>query len=559
MTGIAIGSGDTGAKPGGIRSHLTDGRIAAFALFAVIAMQFPLIWQRSINWDEFYHYAQVHEFANGLLTQPLQSLRARMFVWVIDLPGSGIDHLIVTRFAMFAFELLAAVSIAGIAARFTDRVTGLIAAAAYVGGGFVFQHGFSFRADPMLAGLLTASLWLMLCTRMRAGTVILCGSMLALATMVSIKAVLFGPAFVGVAWLRWQESGRSVNWLIRLAALAIATLVAFACIYLWHASGVKGDNADAAAGLVNVSANKMFGIGNVPYLVYVSKQAMLAPLLAICILLFPGALIRARLSAHERVALVGLFLPLLTLLFYHNTAPYYYAFILPPVVAATSVAFGEFRRKFGTAIVAGLIILTTFLLWVKESSEPLQNQRTLVAAADRMFPGKTAYLDCCGFLGRFDKANVFMTPWGIELYKSGYYPSIKRKMAEQPVPLVMANAPMFSQLFETRDEVVDFLPEDAAAIRASYIHFWGPYWIAGKKFADGAPEAEFELLVPGPYTLRGTELILDGKRYRTGDVVQLQRATYRAFAPRGEAILVWGDKTEAPSQPAPSGPVWTAF
>ena len=106
---------------------------------------------------------------------------------------------------MFGFELLAAASIAGISARFTDRVTGLICAAAYISGGFVFQHGFSFRADPMAAGLLMASLWLLLSSRMRWPAIFAVGLMLGTSAMITIKIILFAPAFAGVAWLRWKE------------------------------------------------------------------------------------------------------------------------------------------------------------------------------------------------------------------------------------------------------------------------------------------------------------------------------------------------------------------
>lgn len=533
--------------------------IAAVALAIVIGMQFPLIWQRSIHWDEFFHYSQLHQLANGTLTRPLQTLHTRMFGWVLDIPGNGIDHTIIIRFAMFGFELLAAASIAGIAARFTDRVTGLICAAAYVSGGFVFQHGFSFRADPMAAGLLMASLWLLLSSRMRWPAIFAVGLMLGTSAMITIKIILFAPAFAGVAWLRWKEEGKSVQWIYRLAGAGLVTVATFALLYFFHSSGL-GVNSDAAARtVISTSAEKMFILGIPPYLIYALKQVLLAPVLAAVIVIFPGSLLRSSFSLDQRIALAGLFAPLLTLFFYHNTAPYYYAFMLPPVVAACSIVIADFRRKFGTWLVAGLFAVTALMLWSKESAEPIRNQRTLMAAAEKMFPQKVAYIDFCAFLGEFPKANNFMTPWGIELYKAGIVPDIRTLLATKVVPLVMDNDPMFTRLLTTDEPALEFKPEDAAAMRATYIHLWGPYWIAGGKFAGGSKVDAFEIRVPGPYTVKDSELVIDGKTYAAGDVVQLDRGTYQVSTIERGARLVWGDNIKVPDQPAPTESFWTPF
>jgi hypothetical protein len=404
-----------------------------------------------------------------------------------------------------------------------------------------------------------ASLWLLLSTRMRLHQIVLAATLLATGMMITIKCVLLAPAFLGIAWLRWNEEQRSRDWLLRLAGLGIATGVAFALIYGLHATGLGGGSATAAKGVVAASANKMFGIGDLPYLVYAAKQMLLAPVLATCILLFPGTLLRSKFSRDQRIALAGLFAPLATLFFYHNTAPYYYTFMLPPVVAAISIVIAEFRHKFGTLLVAGLFVFSAFMLWTRESSEPIRNQRLLMAAAEQMFPKNTAYLDFCGFLGSFTKANAFMTPWGIELYKSGFYPSIRQTLATQTVPLVMDNDPMFTRLLATQKPVPEFLPEDAAALRASYIHWWGPYWIAGYDVAPDEGEVAIELLVPGPYTVRQGVLIIDGKPYQPGEVVTLDRGRISISAPQRAAKLVWGDNIDLPSYPAPSEPFWTPF
>ncbi len=532
--------------------------IAAFALFIVAALQFPLVWQRSIHWDEFYHYSQLHQLANGALTQPLQTLHARFFSWVLEMPGNGIDHTIIIRFAMLACEWVAALAIGGIAARFTDRTTGCICAAAYISGGFVFQHGFSFRADPMAAALLMSSLWILLSTRLSWLAMLATGALLAVAAMITIKIVLFAPAFAGIVWLRWNEKNRSVKWLMRLFCTGIFAALVFVVIYWLHSRGLTGESDNVAKGVVSNSASKMFGFGQLPYLIFGLKQVLLAPVLAAAIIFFPATLFRHKGTTAQKMALAGLFAPVFTLFFYHNTAPYYYTFMLPPVVAAVSIVVAEFRAKFGTLLVAGLFVFTALMLWSKETDEPIRNQRTLMAAAEKMFPGGVAYFDFCAFLGEFPKANAFMTPWGIELYKAGFYPAMTAQMVKQPVPLVMDNDPMFKRLLERSGPVPEFIPADAAAVRDTYIPLWGPYWIAGRRFAAGTV-GSFIVRVPGPYTVRGGRISIDGRDYFAGDVVELARGEHQVSADGGAVTVVWGKHIEVPKQAAPSTPFWTPF
>ena len=558
MTAFAIDDGSANVR-GGLNIVRFDWVIAVFGLVLVIALQFPLIWQRSIHWDEFFHFSQVHQFANGTLAQPIQTLKARLFMWVLDMSGSSIDHIVTIRFAMFAFELVAALAIAGVAARFTDWTTGIIAAAAYIGGGFVFQHGFSYRADPMAAGLLMVALWLLLCTRMRAYQLLICGFLIGLATMVTIKAILFAPAFIGIAWLRWNEEQRSIEWVARMIALGVAAVCTFAIVYLWHSQGLVDQTGNAGRGLIQSSANKMFGIMSVPYLLFALKQTLLAPALSAILVLFPGELLRSRFLLHERIALGGLFAPLLTLFFYHNTAPYYYTFMLPPVVAASAIVIASFRKKFGTLIVAGLFAFSALMLWSKETSEPIRNQKLLTAVANEMFPEGVSYLDFCAFLGEFSKANAFMTPWGIELYKAGKYASILDTLNSKIVPLVMENDPMFTRLLATDAPVPEFLPQDAAAMRKTYIRLWGPYWIAGKEISSSSENEKFVVHVPGPYTVHGAGISIDGRSYARNGIVILNRGVYLVGATDGAAKLVWGRHIKPPVDPAPTTPFWTPF
>jgi hypothetical protein len=210
-------------------------------------------------------------------------------------------------------------------------------------------------------------------------------------------------------------------------------------------------------------------------------------------------------------------------------------------------------------LVSSLFLITAFLTWTKEDDTAIGNQRIVLDAAETIFPDKVAYIDFCGYLGSFPKANAFLTSWGIELYKAGRYPSIREILASRPVPLVMSNHPMFGTLFKTRQDVPDLLPQDAAAMRATYIQLWGPYWIAGREISASAGETVVDFLVPGPYTVRGGSVQIDGKVHGDGEVVMMSRGEHQIAAKGTDAKLIWGKHIVAPKEPAPAGPYWTPF
>src|SRR3546814_3772752 len=138
------------------------------------------------------------------------------------LPIDAVDQIRVARLFMFGFELFTLCAIYGMARHFAGRLPGALAALAYLTGGYVFQHGFSYRADPMAAAFLMGSLWLLLSSRLDAKAIIAAALLAALALPTTIKVVFFAPSFSVVAWLCWREAEKPRNMMRRLAGLAVA-------------------------------------------------------------------------------------------------------------------------------------------------------------------------------------------------------------------------------------------------------------------------------------------------------------------------------------------------
>lgn len=525
----------------------------------VLALQASLVFTRAINWDEFFHYYEILQFERGTLTQPLQTIFVRIFAWLTRLPGTTVDHIIVARLFMFGCEVVAAAAVAAIAARFTSWKTGLVCVLCYLSAGYVLQHGSSFRADPVDAALLMGALWVLSCTKFRGFEVALFGALAACAALYTIKCVLYAPAFAGLAWLRWTESDDRRAFARRLIAGILAAALVFGGLLFLHSQAVP-DATGSAGTLLNSSASKMLSLGSPLYRRYIVTAAITAPLLALLIVLLPRALMKSSISANRKIAIAGLWLPILALGMYHNTAPYFYVFVLAPVAVACAIPLSSLLSRVDVKLVTTALAAFAFMLWAGENRTIIDRQRTIVRAASTIFPAPVSYFDFPAMLADHDKANVFMTPWGIDLYQNGGSPSMVEIMRQKTVPLVVENDPMFTQLFRSRGPAPQFLPEDAVALRDTYLHFWGPFWVAGETVSANTAHALTAIRVPGPYTVSGSTVAINGRPFGPGAVVRLQRGAYR-LSNVGDrtARLTWGDHLRLPDDPAPPEPMWVWF
>lgn len=529
-------------------------------IILVGALQFTMIFTRAINWDEFYHYSLVVDFTRGTLTQPFQTFFVRLFQWLVLLPGTSVDRIIDARVVMFACEVVTIASIAKLAARFTDRTVGSLCALAYVSAGFVLQHGFSFRFDPVEAALLMGALWVLGCTSFRGLWAFLFAALVAFAAVYTIKCVLYAPAFIGIALLRWSEAQDERRFITNLALAICAAVLLYAALLFLHSRGFL--HAGSSAGVqLHESAEQMFSLGPSPlYGRYIVKAALTAPLFAILIVAVPLGLMFSSEPWPQKFAIIGLWVPITTLGFYQNTAPYFYVFILAPVAVACSLPMSQLMRAIGPKVTATILVVMAVVLWTGEDRSVIDRQRTIIEAADTIFPTRVAYFASGAMLAQHEKANAFMTPWGTKLYLQGKSRSMRDTMRQRTVPLLFVGDPIFTDAIRLNSTVGNFRPEDVAAMRDTYLPFWGPYWVAGKVVAANEDNSPKEILVPGAYSLTGASIEVDGRVVHQGEIVMLDRGTHRFTAiDRKTARLTWGMHLRAPDEPPPPRPYRVAF
>ncbi len=521
------------------------------ALGLILVMQFTLMFTRAINWDEFWFYYHIAEFSRGTLEQPLQTIHVRLFAWLPGMAGNTVDKIVIGRMAMLACEVVTLGAIYLMARRFVDKAPALLAPLLYVSAGFVFQHGFSFRTDPMATACLMVSLAILLRSRLDVKALAAFALLVALAGMITIKIALYAPAFIGIAWLRWSETGYSKGSALRLVLAAAGTVAAFAAIYSWHAQGLSAPAN--GAGMASSASQSMFFLGIPPFWHIALKGVAFSISLSIMIAITPALIRRSDAPLAEKLALAGLWLPVLTPLFYLNTLAYFYAFILAPVAVACAPAISSVLQRYSVKVLSLVVLVITSGIFLVEDRAVIDRQKQVVEAGERILPQGAAYFDFNGMLVHFTKANDFLSSWGLVQYAQRGANDYRNTMTQRPVPVLLANVEVLEDVMAGRPTL--FSDADVAALRGSYIHHWGPFFVAGKQ-VNAPQQVEEEFLVPGTYRIEDGLLSVDGQSYTAGETLEISRGWHTL---QGTATLRWGDARLMPDRSWDGGPLYVKF
>jgi hypothetical protein len=521
-------------------------------LVTILLLQLELVFNRPVNWDEFFHLSLVHAQAQGRMGEVLQVLHVRALGWIAELPLDEIGQVRTARLAMLGCELFTLVAIYALARRFAHARIARLAPLLYLAAGNVFQHGMSFRADPLVTALLMGALWLLCLSKLNVRALAMLALLLALGIFATLKAALYAPAFAALAWHRLATSDRPRNFALRLAATAFAAAALFAAMVALSQHYAAAAFTGSAEDTVRASREMLLAEGPFPRWQYVLLAIGTAPIFAIALSAALPAMRRINDSRTRRVVLAGLLVPLLSVVFYRNAFPYFYAFILAPVAVGMVPGIAWLARRYTVRTIAGLCLIGAVVLSLVTPRAVQNDQRDVLRQVHRLFPQPVAYFDFAGMVAAFPKANVFMSTWGQTRYRNGESESYRAAVARQDVPLLLANNEVLARNQSTRGPAWELLPADAALLRSSYVPHWGPIWVAGHRFAAGAMAQDFELPASGSYTLESSAALIDDQRAAPGQVIMLAKGRHR-FAPlgNGAVLLRWGDHLPRPAAPAP--------
>lgn len=560
MNAAGAGLGIAAASPQRAASGADAMWLGAFVL-AALGLQAVLIFLQPVNWDECRFLADVHQHRQGTLGPWLQTLHVHAFSWVVDVPGGEVSQVVAARCLMLLFECVTVGALFVAARAFVGREAALFAALSYLAFSYVVRHGASFRYDPIATALLMSALALLLQPRIALARACIAAACTALAALVTVKAVFYVPALALAALWRLAESKDRKAGLIRLGIAAAAGTATFGIVAFLHRLALAAPDAETAQRVVGHGFSKTVAEAGllprldaiVPSLV---SDAVVWILIGLGLAKAVSELRSGRRADPRLLALLGLALPLATLLFYRNAFPYYFAFILAPAAILAGLAL---KGREGLAVPAGAALLLLAGLHAAAAPSPaLAVQRAHVDAVHAMFPKPVPYIDRASMIASFPKQGFFMSSWGMENYRAAGRPALREAIAASAPPLVIANAPALEAAL-AGDASSRLLPEDAAALRESYIHHWGALWVAGKRLRAGPEGAVFDLPIPGPYTVEGSvPVLIDHQTRRPGETVVLARGPHRMQSLAGavDFTLRYGDNLFTPAAPSPPGPIF---
>lgn len=549
-------------------SLLRTRRLISALVIGCILFQAFLVFAQPINWDEFRFLSDVHLLARGELEAAVQTFHAHLFRWLLWLPGHETDQVIAARLVMLALECGTAALIYRCARRFASPVAALLAVLCYLSTNEVMRHGASFRFDPPSTFLLMAALTLLTTARLRIRVTAAVGVLVALAALITIKSVFFLPTLACVSWWRLGEAVDRRGTFLNLIAGACAGACALALFYAFHVAHIAPSALESSQGIVSHSVDKTLGHARIlPQGVWWLRSLLESPINWLLFLGGCGVAVRAMISARgngrtRALALASFALPMLTLFFYRNAFPYYFAFILAPASVLAAKAAEQIGSNGRAAFIAVALFVCGAVHGVKAIvPEVSAQQRVTLDAIHLIFPEPVAYIDGYSMVGAFPKRGFFMSTWGTEVYRDADRPIMRDLLSRERPAFVLANNPMLDTALSGSGSDRRLLPEDAATLRANFVPHWGAIWVAGKRLVATEAGAQIELLVRGRYTLEAAvPVLLDGIRVAPGAVVELGGLHHvRSEAGAVTVTLRWGDRLERPREAPPQGPLFAPF
>jgi hypothetical protein len=542
-----------------------DGLFARALLAAVLlllGLQLHLALVMSANWDEFFFLSHIYDYARGELSQPINTFHVHLFQWLPRVPGWEVNQIVAGRLTMLAAEAGTVFCLVRIARRFATLEAALAAAVVYLSVGEVVVHGASFRTDPLSAFLLMASLWLIVCSRLRPAPATGAAVLAALGALITVKAVFYLPALALAAIWRVRTSAEPRRLLVHLLAGGLVGATVLVGLFLWHRASLAPAPFAAAVDGASSAYDKTLGASGLfprwPYLAHSLLGNPVQWALILAGVAFACAEAARRDQRWRGVALLGMALPLATLAVYRNAFPYFYVFMLAPacVVAALPMQRILERRAIALAI-AGVLVFDGAMHYAAYVQHDQRLQRAVVTTVHQMFARPVAYIDRASMIGGFPQAGFFMSTWGMENYRAAGRPVLADNAARRAPAFVIVAHPALEAAVQgsTAPNPLALLAPDAAFLRENFIPHWGPVWVAGKTVAEGA----FVMRIPGTYTLEAPGPVrIDGQVVAPGQTLSLKAGSHRLEG-EPKATLRLGEHLYRPPGPPPAGELFWPF
>lgn len=528
------------------------------AIGVSVLVQLWLVFVKGINWDEFLHFGHIYDLSEGRLTSALQTILTRLAAWTTMVTGGVIHQIQAARLFMLASEIGIILLVVALARQFAGRQAALLSGLVYVTGGFIFTQAFSYRPDPVSAALLMGSLYLFAQKGLSWKRALAIGFLIGLAGALTIKSVFYAPCFAGYAWLRLREpSQRTARELLPLALIPLSALIFFAVLIALHSTGIVRPENQAAG--IAMRTDEFIGSGLFQKARYVVMQAWLAPLITLGLVILP--FVARRRKKGEKILLVALTAPLLCLIFYRNTFPYFFTFLLPPICVAIVVVLEKLIARYRLLPVALLSLFGPAYLLANESYEVLGRQRATIAEVERLFPEPTGYLAYSSYVPHYPRQfGSLISGVALKLYWAGGEHPIADNIRAGHIAFIVVSGDALEAIYNPNNKIV-FLPrEETSLLQTNFLKYVGNIRILGKTICANPAPQNVEIYRPGPYALGGGAIEIDGNMVSDGGTIMLSAGPKKIVYRTGPCVKLWA-LGHVPHPPAgfPEGPLGGNF
>jgi hypothetical protein len=523
------------------------------ASFAVIVLG---VFRQSIGGDEHIFLTGIHRAANGEPVGFLQKSYVHLFAWLPLVGHNEIFQITLGRLINAALWVGSLALLYRLGRRLLEPLGALAAVVLFALFSYSVLHAADFRIDGLLLPVLLSTALLLLNPTI--GRVAAAGALSGLAVALSIKAVLWAPAFIGMLAVGlWHSQDR----LRPILAGALAGTVTCAGIMLIHARLISLDLAAIPATVgqgSSVAGRYMLLNGFVPQWESLRRAVFENPgtwtFIAIG-LYFAIAGLRQPRSHRSSLIMLLLALPILSVTFYTNAFPYAYLVLIPTACLLGGHAISRFTASRGR--IRGILVLgclgiaampmTKFAWEYRIDGQEHQNQ--IVTEVHRLFPEPVPYIDMSGLVASFPRSTVSITWFVLDSYRRAGVPVMTNYIHSDAPPLLIVNSDVLQVWDREQLESLPLrlLPQDEETIRATYAHYWDQIWLAGRQWRDLAAgeSRSFEIVVPGDHTLIASDsVIVDGETYQPWTTIRLDEGPHELQTTSAESDLriLWGTR-----------------
>ena len=523
------------------------------------------VFHQKIAGDEFIFLSNVYRAAYDEPLGLLQTAYVHVFGWLTKVEGGEIVQIRLARLIYVAIWGASLALLYRLAGRLMDPLGALAAVVLFALFSPSVANAASFRVDGLLLPLLlAAALFLINPTSRRVAAA---GAMAGLALALTVKAVLWAPALAGaLAVGLWDSRGRF--WPIIAGALATSlSLCGIMLVHSWLISSAATAAPELSSETVSWLGTYMLsGNGFFPkWSVFANsvRENLITWSLLILGLLLTLADLRRPHRRKSALVQLSLALPLVSIAFYTNAFPYAYLILFPTACllagrGSSHIANGQGKLRAVSVLAClaaaslPLLMITTYNLTDRQ-----EYQRKIISIIHDLFRTPVHYIDVGGMVSSFPRSIFFMTDFGVIGYRERGEPVIATYIREECPPLLIANRELLEVwnggAADGLDPQLRFLPEDEEAIRATYAHYWGQIYLAGRQWLDlkAGQVVPFEIAISGDYTLLSEgPVAIDGRASPPGGRLTLAAGPHalRTVVREPDLRILWGKNVKIPSE-----------